>query len=93
MTPELSTEKPTPDDELHIHLNLAGLAALMGTIEAAMAHGRSELRLGWSGVTVTGGGSADGLRTLALTWRPDRDDDDEREPDPLPLTRVLETQG
>ena len=81
------------DDDLHIHLNLAGLAALMGTIEQAMAHGRSELRLGWSGVTVTGGGSADGLRTLTLTWRPDDDGDDEREPDPLPQTRVLETQG
>lgn len=83
--------KPTPDDEVHIHLNLAGLAALMGTIEQAMVSGRSELRLDWSGVSVTGGGS-DGLRTLTLTWRPDPDDgDDELEPDPLPRTRVLET--
>jgi hypothetical protein len=88
------TEKPAPDGEVHIHLNLAGLAALMGTIEAAMVHGRSELRLGWSGVTVTGGGS-DGLRTLKLTWRPDGDDDDEdeRQPDPVPRARVLETQS
>ena len=85
-------EKPAPDDELHIHLNLAGLAALMGTIEAAMAHGRSALRLGWSGVTVTCGDSADGLHTLILTWRPDRDDgDDELESNPLPRTRVLQT--
>ena len=85
--------KPTPDDEVHIHLNLAGLAALMGTIEQAMAHGRSELRLDWSGVTVTGGGS-EGLRTLTLTWRRDDDGgDDAIEPEPLPRTRVLETQG
>lgn len=94
--PESNTEKPAPDDELQVHLSLAGLAALMGTIEAAMMRGRAELRLGWSGVTITGGGSADGLRTLTLTWRPDRDDgDEEREPDPQPLRRtpVLETQG
>jgi hypothetical protein len=91
--PEPNTEKPAPDDELHIHLNLAGLAALMGTIEAAMVSGRSELRLGWSGVTITGGGS-DGLRTLILTWRPDGDDgDEELEPDPVPRARVLETQS
>jgi hypothetical protein len=89
--PESDTETPTPDDEVHIRLNLAGLAALMGTIEAAMVNGRSELRLGWSGVTVTGGGS-DGLRTLTLTWRPDGDED-ERQSDPLPRARVLETQG
>src|SRR5688572_4482564 len=48
---ESDTQEPA-DDELHIHLNLAGLAALMGTIEAAMARGRAELRLGWSGVSV-----------------------------------------
>jgi hypothetical protein len=88
-----NTEKPIPDDEVHIHLNLAGLAALMGTIEQAMAHGRSELRLDWSGVTVTDGGS-DGLRTLTLTWRTDDDDgDEELEPEPLPRIRILETQG
>ena len=93
MMPE--PKKPAPsNDEVHIHHNLAGLAALMGTIEAAMMRGRAELRLGWSGVTVTGGPAADGLRTLTLTWRPDDDDgDDEREPDPVPRTRVLETQG
>ena len=91
--PASSAETPTPDDEVHIHLNLAGLAALMGTIEGAMARGKAELRLGWSGVTVTGGG-VDGLRTLTLTWRPDDDGgDDEREPDPQPRTRVLETQS
>ena len=87
-------DNPSADDEVHIHLNLAGLAALMGTIEQAMAHGRAELRLGWSGVTVTGGASADGLRTLTLTWRPDEyDGDEELEPDPLPRARVLETQS
>jgi hypothetical protein len=91
MMPESNTETPAPDDEVHIRLNLAGLAALMGTIEQAMAHGRSELRLGWSGVTVTGGGS-EGLRTLTLTWRPDDGDGDgELEPDPMPQSRVLET--
>jgi hypothetical protein len=94
MKPKSTAGTGDADNEVHIHLNLAGLAALMGTIEQAMAHGRSELRLGWSGVTVSGCGS-DGLRTLTLTWRPDGDDDDEdeRQPDPVPRARVLETQG
>jgi hypothetical protein len=91
MEPKSTAGAGDSDDEVHIHLNLAGLAALMGTIEQAMTHGRSELRLGWSGVTVTGGGS-EGLRTLTLTWRSDDDGDDgELEPDPLPRARVLET--
>ena len=90
---EFNTEKPAPDEELHIHLNLAGLAALMGTVQEAMTNGRAELRLGWSGVTVTGGGSTGEMRTLTLTWRNEDDGEDERKPEPLPRTRVLETQG
>lgn len=81
-----------PDDELHIHLNLAGLATLMGTIHEAMVRGRAELRLDWSGVTVTGGGSAERVGSLKLTWV-ERPGPDEDEPDPQPLRRtpVLET--
>ena len=90
--------KPTPapedaDDDLHIRLDLAGLAALMKAIEGAMAEGRGELRLPCNGVRVTCCGSPDALRTLTLVWRPDGDDDGELEPAPLPRTRVLETVG
>ena len=91
--------KPTPtagtgdaDSELHIRLDLAGLTALMKTIEGALERGRSELRLDLSGVTVTCHGSPDALRTLILTWRSD-DDGGELEPIPTPQTRVLETLG
>ncbi len=90
--PETNTETPAPEDELRIHLNLAGLAALMKTVEEAMVRGSGELRLGWSGVSVTYCNSPVGLHSLNLTWRPDEDDgDDEREPDPLPRARILET--
>jgi hypothetical protein len=36
----------SPDDELFIHLDLAGLAALMKAAEAAIATGRGRLELG-----------------------------------------------
>jgi hypothetical protein len=82
------------DDEVHIHLNLAGLATLMGTIHEAMVRGRAELRLDWSGVSVSGGGSAGRVASLKLTWV-ERPGPDEDEPDPQPLrqTPVLETLG
>jgi hypothetical protein len=36
----------SPDDELFIHLDLAGLAALMKAAETAMVTGRGRLELG-----------------------------------------------
>ena len=94
MTPEPTIESPAAVAELHIHLTLAGLAALMRTVEEAMVSGSGELRLGWSGVTVTVGGSEERLHSLTLTWRSDSDDgDDERQPDPLPRARVIDTVG
>lgn len=93
---EPESDKPGAGDELFIHLNLAGLAALMGTVEEAMVRGRSELSLGWGGVTVTGGGSAAGFASLTLTYverpGPDDDDDGTGRPDPLPRTTVLVAQ-
>jgi hypothetical protein len=49
--------KAAPDDELFIHLDLHGLAALMKATEAAMATGRGRLELGSEsgGITVRSG--------------------------------------
>ena len=83
------------EDDLHIHLSLAGLATLMGTIHEAMVRGRAELRLDWSGVSVSGGGpAAERIATLKLTWV-DRPGPGEPEPEPQPVRRtpVLEALG
>ena len=92
--PEPKPYKRTAADELHVRLDIAGLAALMKTIEAAMAGGRGELRLGWSGVVVTGGGPTDGFRSLTVTYTetPGPNDKDERA-GPVPRAPVLESQG
>jgi hypothetical protein len=54
---KLMPDKTPLDDELVIHLDLAGLAALMKAAEAAMATARGRLELG-SGVIALRGGSA-----------------------------------
>jgi hypothetical protein len=50
-------DKTPPDDELVIHLDLGGLAALMKAVEAAMATGRGRLEPG-CGVMAVSSGSA-----------------------------------
>ena len=91
---EPESDPPGAGDELFIHLNLVGLAALMGTVEEAMARGRGELSLGWGGVTVTGGGLPEKIGNLVLTYV-DRPGPGDEEPDPQPLRRmpVLEAQS
>ena len=55
-----------PNDELFIHLDLAGLAALMKAAEAAIATGRGRLELGSGGITVRSG--AVSFAGLTLTF-------------------------
>lgn len=51
----LMTDKTPSDDQLFIHLDLDGLAALLKAAEAAMATGRGRLELGSGGITVRSG--------------------------------------
>lgn len=43
MTPGIKPHPPSGDDELFIHLDLDGLAALLQAVEAALATGRGHL--------------------------------------------------
>ncbi len=56
------------DDELFIHLDLAGLAALMKAAEAAIATGRGRLELGSGcrGITVRSGATS--ITRVTLTF-------------------------
>lgn len=92
------TRPATCGDELLIQLDVAGLAALMKAVEAAMADGRGHLTLRNGGgmvvssgstarfaeVTVTFGGSADPPDD---SWRSGRPD-----PEPEPRRPVLALQ-
>jgi hypothetical protein len=57
------------DDELFIHLDLAGLAALLKATEAAMATGRGRLKLGSGagGITVRTGTESFARVTLTFS--------------------------
>lgn len=88
---------PAPsEDELFIHLDTAGLAALMKAIEAAMTDGRGHLTLG-RGMVVTGRRSPRPFGKATVTFTAaDASDDDWRTggpaPEPLPRRPVLELQ-
>ncbi|HEX8644638.1 MAG TPA: hypothetical protein VF702_12080 [Allosphingosinicella sp.] len=47
--------QPPPDDELFIHLDLNGLAALLKAAESAIGTGRGRLDLGSGGIAVRSG--------------------------------------
>ncbi|HEX8238821.1 MAG TPA: hypothetical protein VF574_03670 [Allosphingosinicella sp.] len=60
MAPELRPGAPDGDDELFIHLDLDGLAALLRAVEAALATGRGHLTsesAGGRGIAVSTGSS------------------------------------
>lgn len=93
------TDRPDVGCDLSIHLDLAGLAALLKAVEAAMVDGRGQLVLrSGSGAIVSGGGaeSSPGKVTVTFIDTPGPRDDDRRgepDPEPLPRTPVLEMQG
>lgn len=60
MAPEAKPDPPGDEDELFIHLDLDGLAALLRAIEAALATGRGHLTCesaGGRGIFVSSGSS------------------------------------
>lgn len=87
------TKPSTGGDELLIHLDVAGLAALMKALEAAMADGRAQLSLrSRSGISAGSKGASDrfGQVTVTFAGRADPRDDSWRSgrPDPEPEPRL-----
>jgi len=71
MAPGLTPELPEDDDEVLIHLDLDGLAALLRAVEAALATGRGHVTsesAGGKGLSVTTGSKrAFGRVTVTFT--------------------------
>ncbi len=61
------TDKTPSDDELFIHLDLAGLAALLKAAEAAIETGRGRLELGSGGIAVRSGTASFAKVTLTFS--------------------------
>jgi len=94
------TKPASGGDELLIHLDVAGLAALMKAVEAAMTDGRGQLTLrGGGGMIASRSGSTDRFGKVVVTfagpadppednWRSGRPD-----PEPEPRLPALALQG
>ena len=73
MAPGLEPELPDGDDELFIHLDLDGLAALLRAVEAALATGRGHVTsdcAGGTGVAVSSGSKRAFDRVTVTFTRP-----------------------
>lgn len=73
MAPELKPETPDEEDELFIHLDLDGLAALLRAVEAALATGRGHVTTeaaGGKGVSASSGASREFERVTVTFARP-----------------------
>jgi hypothetical protein len=71
MAPDIKPHPPSGDDELFIHLDLDGLAALLRAVEAALATGRGHLTCesaGGRGIAVSSG-SATSFDQVTVTFR------------------------
>lgn len=86
------TKPGTGGGELLIDLDLAGLAALMKAIEAAMAGGRGQLDLGSDGGIKVRSGPSEPYSKLIVTFARPADPPDEnwrsRRPEPEPEPRL-----
>lgn len=94
------TKPATGNGELLIHLDVAGLAALMRTVEAAMTDGRGHLTLSsGSGMAVSTGGSCDRFGKVTVTFAGPADPPDDAwrsgrpDPEPEPRLPVLALRG
>ena len=70
MTADIKPNPPGGDDELFIHLDLDGLAALLRAVEAALATGRGHLTCesaGGRGISV-GSGSSKAFDLVTVTF-------------------------
>jgi hypothetical protein len=99
MTSTTTTRDSASEAELLIHLDTAGLAALLRAVEAAMVQGRGHLVLS-SGTGITaGGGSSERFASVTVTFAGASDPSGDRDlpgrPDlpPSPRTPVLELHG
>lgn len=73
MAPGLTPELPDGDDELFIHLDLDGLAALLRAVEAALATGRGHVTsesAGGKGIQASSGASRNFDRVTVTFARP-----------------------
>jgi hypothetical protein len=61
---EFTAEGATAEGELFIHLDIEGLAELLGAIEAAMSTGRGQL----TSPAIAGRGAADGFGKVTVTF-------------------------
>lgn len=87
------TKPGTGGDELLIHLDVGGLAALMKALEAAMTDGRGHLTLrSGSGISVSRKGSPDRFGQAIVTFAGPADPRDDSwrsgRPDPEPEPRL-----
>lgn len=79
------TRPATCGDELLIQLDVAGLAALMKAVEAAMADGRGHLTLnGLGGMVASCGGRAEPFARVTVTFAGDDGPSDDHWRTPLP---------
>lgn len=62
----MTTRLPLATEDLHIHLDMAGLPALMRAIETAMEGGRGRLELGPGGCGVAAQAGASGAFETAI---------------------------
>lgn len=87
------TTPATGHGELLIHLDVAGLAALMKAVESAMTEGRGHLTLSQvSGMVVSAGSSSDRFAGVTVTFAGPADPPDDNwrsgRPDPEPEPRL-----
>ena len=87
------TRPATGNSELLIHLDVAGLAALMKAVERAMTDGHGHLSLhGATGMVVSASGSPDRFGAVTVTFAGPADPPDDSwrtgRPDPEPEPRL-----
>lgn len=91
------TDRKGSDGELSIHLDLAGLAALLKAVEAAMVDGRGHLTLGEGcGIAVTSSRSPEPFGEVIVKFHHHvgpSGEDEQPYPELHPHEPVLELQG
>jgi hypothetical protein len=96
---EFTAESAAADDELFIHLDLDGLAALLRAVEAAMSTGHGYLKPRSGSATVVSNKSPGAFGKVTVTFAHSAGPWDDRgpvckpTPDPVPRTRVPALQG
>ena len=96
---EFTADRAESGGELFIHLDIDGLAALLGAVEAAMSTGRGALRPHGGSATSLSRGSSGAFGKVTVTFaRSDGPSGDsgplgKPRPDPVPRLEVPAIQG